>query len=595
MNTRRTLKLTAATAALSLGLASCGQGGHPETGSNALLAYVPEDTPYLAGNIEPVPEDVIEAAFRRAGPVLDLMQEMLDDSSIRLSGSAAEDNPELALIGALMGELDGKLSRQGLESLGFKIDGHQVFYGMDAFPVIRLSLSSAQALRETVGRIQQSSGIDFPAQQHQGQPYWKIGGNHGRRDDVPVFLYAAIIENSGQAHLAIALFPQNAEASLLPAFLGQQMPAKSPAAAQLAELNRTYGYSGHGSGYVDFQRLFDQLADPASPLNTALREAGHDASQQFGEVCRREIGAWIDRVPRMVFGTTELTPMVMGAQYRVELADDLASDLAALVAEVPAVPAETDRLLEFAFGIRVGAARDFMIRKATELSHKSYACGHLQDINRRASEALVKLNTPMPPLINNFLGFRASIDEMPQDQSDLSTVRGTMALHVTQPEMFVGMAQMFLPQLGEFQLAKGDPPVRLPQDLMPVPGVVAYAAMSDGALGIALGEGEDARLGQFLDVQSKGDGSFLSVNYDMATYMGRFGALSDGFSEKALNDYSGRTDEHGRETEEAQVTRARDLTEAFQDAFKGTVGRSHMSLRFDADGFAIDNTMRFSD
>ncbi|MDX1555448.1 MAG: hypothetical protein R3212_05425 [Xanthomonadales bacterium] len=582
MNIQRTLVIATTTLLLSIGLVSCSDGNHSGASGNELLAYIPSDSPYFAGNLEPIPSDVIEAAFRRAQPVLDLVQEMLGDTSIRLSGSAAQENPEMAIVGAVLDELDGKLSREGLESIGFALDAYQVVYGMGAFPVIRLSLGSAQALRDTVGRIESASGINFPELEHQGQPYWKLDSGDS---DTPASIYVAIIEGPGAAHLALGLLPHHSESTLLPQFLGQELPSDSTAAAQLAALDRTYGYTGHGSGVFDFQRTFEQLAAPESMLNQALRNSGMDVSGKFDAVCRTEIEGLIDRAPRMVFGTTELEPMAMAAQYRVELAGDLASDLADLVADVPPAPSTTERLIEFAFGIRVGAARDFLIRKATELSQEAYQCEHLQDINRRASEALVKLNTPVPPLVNNFLGFRASIDEMPQDQSDLSAVRGTMALHVTKPEMFVGMAQMFLPQMAEIELTKGAPPVQLPESLMPMPGVVAYAAMSDRALGVAMGQGEDARLPDFLNARSKGDGSFMSVNYDMAAYMDRFGAFSDGFRNQAFSNYSSETERN----------QAMDLAQAFQDAFRNTIGRSHMSLRFDDGGFAIDNKMEFKE
>jgi hypothetical protein len=309
----------------------------------------------------------------------------------------------------------------------------------------------------------------------------------------------------------------------------------------------------------------------------------------MSEVCQTEIRGLIARAPRMVAGTTEWTPSTMGFQYRLALADDLASELTELVADVPAAPTQSERLLEFAFGVRIGAARDFLIRKATALSQERYECESLQGINERATEALVTLNYPMPPLVNNLLGFRASLSQVPEEGMNPSEMVGTVALHVDKPEMFVGMSQMFLPQLAEFQLEKGGPPVRLPESLIPVPDIVAFAAMSDDAIGVSVGQGEETRLLNFLETEAEHDGSFFSVNYDIAAYMDRLtefqhmsGAMGDGIMD---GEFEGDRD--------ARALRNTEMAEAFQEAFKNMAGRSELAFRFDEGGFAVDSRMQF--
>lgn len=600
MNIRSKMLLTIAfVAALSLNLASCGKGEdiiEAATTDNTLLSYVPADTPYLVGNLDPIPNDVIEANFRRAQPALDAMQEVLAGTRVNLSGQAAQDNPEIAILGALLGELDGKLSREGLESLGFSMDAYQVIYGLGAFPVIRVTLKDAQALRAAIGRVEESSGLDFAEQSLEGQSYWNLTANASNGNH-PFGMYLAIVEEPEGAHLAFSLFPTTAEAELLPAFLGQAKPVENTAALQLAEINNQYGYDGYGSGVMDFERLFDQFVNPNALVYRVMLEHGIDPSEKLDEVCQTEIRGLIGRAPRMVAGITDLTPSTVGVQYRLALADDLATEMAELVSNVPAAPAQTDRLLEFAFGIRVGAARDFLIRKATALGQESYQCEALQGINESASAALTKLNHPMPPLVNNFLGLRASLNSVPEDESDLGALLGTMALHVDKPEMFVGMAQMMLPQMEEIQLAKGEPPVRLPESLIPVPGIVAHAAMSDTAIGIAVGEGEELRLPAYLETESNGDGSFLSANYDMATYLRRMDELARDFEQGGLGDDTIMDGEFEGADESEDAKAARDQMQVMSDAMRETLrnmaGRSYFALRLDEHGFAVDSKMTF--
>lgn len=592
------LILTAVTAvAISMGLASCGKGEDVITAAttdNSLLAYVPADAPYLIGNLEPVPDAVVEANFRRAQPALDAVQSVLEGSRVNLSGSAAEENPEVAIFGAVLGELDGKLNREGLESLGLSMDGFQVVYGMGAFPVFRVSLKDAQALREAIGRIEASSGLNFAEQQHQGQAYWNLTANIEQgHQDVPMGIYLSIIEEADQAHMAFSLFPVAAETELLPAFLGMQKPAENTAARRLAEVSNDYGYTGYGAGFMDFGLMFDQFTEPTSLVHKLLVQNGMDPDEALDQVCQDEIRAMIARAPRAVAGLTELTPSTIGLQYRLEMADDLAGELAELVSSVPAAPAQSSRLLDFAFGIRVGAARDFLIRKATALSQEQFQCESLQGLNDAASRALVKLNTPMPPLVNNFLGLRASVSSMPEDESDFDSFRGTVALHVDKPEMFVGMAQMMLPPLAEFELEKNAAPQRLPESLIPMPGIEAYAAMSDTAIGVAVGQGEQAGLLDYLDSDSEGDGSFFSVNYDMAAYMEKLEELTQSFEDSGLVD---DTDMNGDSEANAEAeARMREIGEAMRESFRAMAGRSRFDMRFDAHGLAMDTEMTFKE
>lgn len=572
---------------LSLTLASCSQDGGLGAANteNTLLAYIPEDAAYMAANLEPVPSEVLQAMFMRLQPALDAVQAELAQTRSDLSGSADRDDSGEALALAILDELDGNLNPAGLESLGFSMDAYQAFYGMGVFPVVRISLANPQGLRDTIARIEFNSGVEFPVQDYQGQSFWRLAEDHGD-GDVDGGIYLAIIENGKDAHLAFSVFPSDAEPELLPAFLGQVMPGDNSAANQLAAINQEYGYSSHGTGFLDFQRLFDELTNPDSLLNRSIDQEGSDRLSGLDEVCHAEISDLIDRAPRMVAGATEMTPEAMGVQYRLELANDLASDLASLVANVPPVPTATDRLLEFSLGIRIGAARDFLFRKATELSQAQFECDHLQDINRKASEALVKLNYPMPPLVNNFLGFRASVSEMPEDQNDMSTARGTFALHMDKPEMVVGMAKMFLPQMEELDLTRGAAPVELPQDLVPMPGVSAYAAMSDNALGLSLGQGEEASLGDFLADDTNSSGSFFSVNYDMGAYMDKMDMITDDLIAAGVtNDFDVELGNH----HDSEVERA------FREVFRNMAGRNHLELSFDRDGFAIDSVFEFQD
>jgi hypothetical protein len=228
--------------------------------------------------------------------------------------------------------------------------------------------------------------------------------------------------------------------------------------------------------------------------------------------------------------------------------------------------------------------RDFLREKATAITADPYQCEYLAELNADAAQALEQLNQPMPPFLNNFRGVRVSISEITESPGSIpENARGYMAVHVEQPQMFVGMAQMFLPDLSELPMAPGEPPVRLPENLIPVPGLVAYAAMSDDAIGLALGEGEETGLPAFLDLKAGPEGMFLSASYDMAAYLEYSGKLDDFYAGAAGEGHDGNP----------AHAAIRDLREAALTALKQMADRSDSSMSFTPEGLVIESRTTF--
>jgi len=590
------IRLAALGATALLTLAACSKSDDAvevavkETG-NTLFAYVPADTPYLAGNLQPPSDEVIDTFLHRIQPVLDTVQaelrqaiETLEAENTGDSQSTSEEqhgDMAVQLMHAVLMELDGKLNRQGLESLGFDLQSHKVVYGMGVFPVVRLGLSDASALRGTIQRILDNAGTSAPEKNHQGISYWRLGEENDGQD--PAGLYVAILQD----HLALSIFPPMAEAELLPLFLGLQLPAESNAAARLAELNAKHGYTAFGSGIMDLDKLVDEFITPDTILAQSLAASGEFDPATMTPECVSEIRGIVSHTPRITMGVTELTTTAIAMQYRLETEPNLAQQLAALVAEIPVANPLSDRLFEFSFGMRFGAARDFLRDKAAAIMETPFQCEHLVDINQSATEMFTKLNQPMPPFVNNFRGVRLSLSEITMTQSIPENARGQIAVHVDQPEMFVGMAQMFLPDLSALTLVPGEPPVQLPASLIPMPGIVAFAALSDDAIGLSIGEGEETSLPAYLAEKPGPAGTFMSTNYDMAAYLN----YTQKFSEQFEN-LEGQAAELEQE-QNAHYRSAHHIAESAQDAFKAFADRNQATFRFTSDGFVADSRMTF--
>lgn len=585
------MRLTTLLLVALLSLSACGKNEESSTPTATavdadikLLAYVPADTPYLAASLEPIPADVIDSYLARMQPVIDMLQADLSTARAELesAGAAASVDPEAKLMSALVNEFDGKLSRSGLADLGIDLGSKKVAYGLGAFPVMRVGLSNAETLRETILRILENAEISAPEQEYQGVAFWRLADDDpSDPSDVPVGLYVSIMDG----HLALGMLPTTAEDELLPAFLGLEMPASNDAGERLVKLNRTHGYTSHGSGILEMHALADQFMRPENLAARMMAASGEFDPATLTQECVSEIHGIIDNAPRMTMGVTELSTSAVAMQYRVETPSSLAGALADLVADIPAANKLSNRIMDLAFGMKFGAARDFLRQKVLAISEQPYQCEHLQNMNMSADQALEKLNQPLPPFVNNFRGVRISLNEIMMNQHAIpENARGHLAVHVEQPQMFVGMAQMFLPDLADLAMQPGSPPVRLPESLIEMPGIVAYAAMSEDAIGLAVGEGEEAGLPDYLNQVAADDGMFFSASYDMAAYVEYSNMLKGNPASDTSVNYEGDDD-----IEE----QTKKYAEAMATAYKEMAGRSYISMGFGNDGLVIDNRATF--
>ena len=571
------LRLAATAAVAVLTLAACGEKEDAQTpgsdSENSLLSHVPHSTPYLAANLEPVPNDVIDSYLLKAEPVLQAMQNQLTKARASLQNHDDATDKGEQLILSLIEEIDGKLNRSGLESLGFDLQAEKALYGMGVFPVARIGLSDSAAMKATILRVFERAGVPAPEVDYQGISYWRIAGDDHGAKDFPAAVYIAILDD----HFAFSIFPTSSEPELLPLFLGLEKPDSSDAASRISSANQKYDFAPYFTGLMDLQLFSEELLSPDSLFAKSVREAGEDSLDRVSDVCKAEYRQIIGKMPRLVMGTTEMTVNSMGFSQIVETPSSLATQLMSLVADVPVVESLSSRMLEFSFGLKFGPVKEFLRENLMAISEAPYQCKNLRKLNANAEKGLAQLNQPLPPLINNFMGVRVSLNKMAMTQSMPQEVEGLIALHVAKPEMIIGMGQMFMPGLAELQIEKGKPPVKLPDTLMPMPDTVAFAALSDNAIGISIGAGEEAGLESFIQKPATSDGTFVSLNYDTAKYLELTQKLGDQWS-----DSSG---EH--------VEMAKDISEAVQKAYKAIAGRSEMYIRFNEHGLVIDSRMTF--
>lgn len=535
--------------------------------TNNLLAHAPADTAYVFANLEPAPEKITNAYVERFQPILDIMSEEVNKFQEDYNAGNLEGNEIARLAMAFLDELGGDLSTENLEKLGISLQSNHAIYATGVFPVARLGLNDAQALRDAITRIEAKMGYELPEMDLNGTAYWRVTD-----DEMPVAVYFAIF---GQ-QLAVSVFPVSAEDSLLAAFLGQEMPAESIASNNaLGIMNSKKGYTSYGSGIIDIQKMADEILNSDSSTRRFLGLQLNTQIDSLDPVCVAEIKSIIAKAPRMTAGTTRLTANEVTMRYDLEIENSLAAGLASLVSNTPAA-STGDHLLSASLAVKVGKLRTFILEKATAIVTTPYQCANMQQLNLQAEQLMTQLNIPMPPMINNLMGIRARADDF-DPAGNITQSNGLLALHVDKPEMFVGMATMMVPGFETLDLANQTEPVRIPPEVLHMEGIDVFALMSDSAIGASVGEKHVKDLEGFLNAEPQDNGTFLSFSHDMSKQLEIQAAMAEQFqidtdgNPSAVHDYS----------------------EAMKAAYKDILGHSRVEMRLSADGLHVDSSMTF--
>ena len=112
--------------------------------------------------------------------------------------------------------------------------------------------------------------------------------------------------------------------------------------------------------------------------------------------------------------------------------------------------------------------------------------------------------------------------------------------------------------------------------------MVAFAAITDDAIGLSVGDGEEAGLPAFLDREAGPEGTFLSASYDTGGYLD----FTSRYAAERQADAAEAADEPAEDAVNA-------IADAASAAFRATAERSSTTMRFGKDGLVIDGRMTF--
>jgi len=536
------------------------------------MAFAPADSPFLFGLVEPLPDDLAGRWLDRMDPLVPVYAAQLRRAAELTT--AAGDAPAVVpkLLTALATELDGKSARAALAGAGMAPGGRVALYGLGLVPVLRWELADVDAFHAFVARMEQRTGETLPTAKVREQAYWRLP-----IADVPLQAIAAVVDS----HLVLSAAPLDAEAAALQALLGLQRPDPSVLDSDSIDaLVERFGYHRSLVGYFDSGRFVTALTTAPTPLEQSFLGALEITKPSYSEVCIEELKALALNWPRASVGYTALDATRMDVRAVLETAPEIAADLMALRAPMPAAAAvDSDTLFNVGISLNLDALPALVNKRAGAIATAPYACESLAWLNSGAAQAQAGLGNPaLYTVAPVFRGFHAILEEFALDaQMQPTAVAGALVIGSPNPRSLVAMAATVLPQLATLEL-KPDGAVK-PLELPPLPNlpsIPAWVAMTDQLLGVGFGTGADARLPGYLQSDPEHQPLLL---------MGYSGRMYETLADIILQGAAAQQDPQLREEMERQATLMREVYAAW-------IEHASMRIEFTEHGVEMLQDMR---
>jgi hypothetical protein len=489
--------------------------GLPDNAKRDILSYVPADTIYFFGGLEPSPlKNMLEILapewrFTQAPGFKQQFQQELSKNT--------DTPPAAAMLSGLFIEYLDVLKdlKTATDMLGVGSEMDAVFYSVGTTPVMRMKLSDMNAFNAFVKNAETAAQVT-PVQESHGALTFKTYSfskpGISTQESTDVKLAISVNNNYAVITLLTPLETQETRDVIL----GVKKPANPLThTTLLQDLKVKYGFHPAYLGYINHEEIMTGLTAPdgnefgrmlgAMIKTVTQQKTTNQPPQQAGVTpeseskpeqtspaisepatenplapmqtaeCRSELLAITKRWPRTVFGYTELNlktkPKKMAARMLVENTDAaFLQQLQKLRGFIPAHLRQTESRPVFGVGIgfNVDELTPFVSQAINDFTQKDYQCQMLVEMKQKlvASNPVLALGM-MTGMAAGIEGISATILDIdgamnfsqPSAAPDIRRLDAIVTLSAKDPQRLLMMAANF---------QQGMPPIQLPADGTPV-------------------------------------------------------------------------------------------------------------------------------
>lgn len=474
----------------------------PGAAPDAWFQLIPADSPFVMANLRPVPDPFIDWLAQGLAPLGEMLEGKLQEQIAK-----TEDKQERAVLT----ELQGKLSRDGLRSIGVSLQPRFAIYAIGPSLAMRLELADGARFAEFVDRLEAASGESLTKQTFEDITY-RV---HSDNEVTGVF---AIHGNE----VILGMMHTNAREHVLPVLFGKKAPEATLAGTRALEaLVEKYELMGVSPGYLDIPAVVRMLTGRGSALSSTILAASGVELPPLSATCHQELDQMAAVAPRIVFGYRSMASTGLQTMTVWEMRSDLAREIAALRSPLPGLSAlgSEKPLFAMALAVDLNKTLSWVRAKAKALQAAPFQCELLGELNQVIGEAareLENVDSELPPFVTGFRGALLAVSSFSmQNFSPAGT--GYVLLGMENPMALVEMAQAQIPQLAEVEIQANGTPTAIP---LGVPGAeVIHLAVQGPWLGAAVGDAELARVEGLIREQPAAAGPMAVMAYNYKKFL----------------------------------------------------------------------------
>jgi hypothetical protein len=481
----------------------------------SILRYIPSDTPYVVANVKPLPDELMDKMEPKIDRLLKSYRTILKEAIAAKQDEKSDedaDSEQQKRMEGVIDELSSLLSIEGLRGAGIGRDATMAIYGNGLLPVLRIAATDGKLFDAAIARLEEKAGQKTPVAEIDGHEYRYVDAGNFR-------FILAVLDNQ----VVLTGLPAGFDDAQLSAALGLTLPKQDIAkAGVLAQLAAKYGYTNHYGGYIDGEKIVARVLDPQPGPDTALVGMLPQDPASLSADCKTEIREVAGIAPRLVVGYTAVGVDRLSSLAVLEMRDDIAKGLATLPVPVPGLGGDKGGLLSFGLSLDPKALRAFAADRIAAMEADPFKCEYFASLQQGLPQAKQALNQPLPPIVYDFKGLLAIIDDI--EGLDIATktpptsVKGRFLMAMDNAPALVQTGAMFSPDLANLNLQPDGKPVPLDLPQVKAAGVSAFVALTQTALAIAVGEDAEPAIGPMLKAAPSDPPPFMSLSMDAARY-----------------------------------------------------------------------------
>lgn len=436
----------------------------PEQAS--LLRLVPADTPYVYAHLKPLPEATLGKLIRMQSVVLGSYGSQLDTIALGIEKDAKMDKEQVRQLQqtfgaakAFVSELSTLSSMDAYRAAGIDPNAPGVIFGLGMFPAMHFQILDPAKFNAFLDRVEQRAGIASANAELNGQAY--------RRYDLKSM---TIVVSAHNKTFSAALLPNALFDEYLPLALGQQAPQQNLlGAGTLAQVEKQYGFDGHGDGYVDVRSLVATALGKGAGRNAQTwKVMGVEAPAASAQCV--SLGQNIaDAMPRYVFGIREIDTEAVTMHSMLETAPAVAAVLQKIATPLPAGDAQRKAIMEVGYGANTTELGNGIESLLRFVIAQGKECELVDAQQLQTSIPSIKLTLGMASAVK---GFHLAVNDVQLDPATMQPQNVDFRLQVLsdEPSMLLSLVGALNPAMAGLSVPETGEPAAIPQEMLP-PGV----------------------------------------------------------------------------------------------------------------------------